>query len=205
MATTALFVELIVIGFGTAAWLGLAIAAILRRSISLTSVTGKDLAIPLLAIVYVLGIVTDRPVRQVFMGMENHARAAVFTPTRLLHIKTAAPYLDETNLPMEMEKFIRARSERLGAKIDYNRSRLRISRAWVLHFALLAATLLAWNARLRALPWRPTVALAAIAAALSLASLRTTYSLALDHQRDIVESFEIVANLDDRGESRREK
>ena len=194
MNVTALFVELLVVGIGTATWLALFLAAILKYKFDTNLLQDNPALIgTLTAIVYVLGIVVDRLVRDLFMPtLETKARMAVFTPERIKHIKEIAPHIDERNLSMEIEKFIRAKSESLASKIDYNRSRLRICRAWVLHFVLIGIGFTWWNCRVQLVDAATHVWLLSGDVLFLLFTWRATYLLARDHQRDLIESFEIV-------------
>lgn len=195
MNVTALFVELLVIGMGTATWLALFLAAILGYRFD-TNLLQENPALigTLTAIVYVLGIVVDRLVRDLFMPtLEAKARSAVFTADRIARIKAIAPDIDESNLSMEMEKFIRANSESLAHKIDYNRSRLRICRAWILHFALIGVGFTWWNYRVQLVDAATQVWLLSGDVLLMILTWRVAYLLAMDHHRDLVESFQIVA------------
>lgn len=195
MNVTALFVELLVIGMGTATWLALFLAAILGYRFD-TDLLQENPALigTLTAIVYVLGIVVDRLVRDLFMPtLEAKAMRSVFTPERIGRIKAIAPGIDEGNLSMEMEKFIRANSESLAHKIDYNRSRLRICRAWVLHFALIGVGFTWWNYRVQLVDAATQVWLLSGDVLLMVLTWRVAYLLARDHHQDLIESFQIVA------------
>lgn len=194
MNMSALFIELLIVGIGTATWLALFLAAILGYRFDANILSDNPALIgTLTAIVYVLGIVVDRLVRDVFMpGIEAKARAAVFTPEKIKQIKYLAPHIDEHNLSMELEKFIRAKSESLASKIDYNRSRLRICRAWVLHFILIGIGFTWWNYRVQRLDLETHVWLIVGDVLFLLLTWRATLLLARDHQRDLAESFEIV-------------
>lgn len=195
MNVTALFVELLVIGMGTATWLALFLAAILGYRFD-TDLLQENPALigTLTAIVYVLGIVVDRLVRDLFMPtLEAKAMRSVFTPERMGRIKAIAPGIDEGNLSMEMEKFIRANSESLAHKIDYNRSRLRICRAWVLHFALIGVGFTWWNYRVQLVDAATQVWLLSGDVLLMVLTWRVAYLLARDHHQDLIESFQIVA------------
>lgn len=195
MNVTALFVELLVIGMGTATWLALFLAAILRYRFD-TNLLQENPALigTLTAIVYVLGIVVDRLVRDLFMPtLEAKARRAIFIADRIAHIKAIAQDIDEGNLSMEMEKFIRANSESLAHKIDYNRSRLRICRAWILHFALIGVGFAWWNYRVQLVDAATQVWLLSGDVLLMVLTWRVAYLLAMDHHKDLVESFQIVA------------
>lgn len=194
MNVTALFVELLVVGIGTATWLALFLAAILKYKFDSALLQDNPALIgTLTAIVYVLGIVVDRLVRDIFMPtLEAKARMAVFTPEKIKHIKEIAPHIDEQNLSMELEKFIRAKSDSLASKIDYNRSRLRICRAWVLHFILIGIGFTWWNYRVQVIDPATHAWLLAGNILFLAFTWRATYLLARDHQKDLIESFEIV-------------
>jgi uncharacterized membrane protein YciS (DUF1049 family) len=195
MNVTALFVELLMVGIGTATWLALFLAAILSYKFDTMILTdNKALIGTLIAIVYVLGIVMDRLIRGLFVStLEARARKRIFSDEKVKHIKAIAPHIDECNLSMELEKFIRSQSQSLAGKIDYNRSRLRICRAWVLHFFLIGISFVCWNARVHVLPWTTAVWLIGVDALFLIFTWRATCLLAEDHQKDLIESFEIVA------------
>ncbi len=195
MNVTALFVELLMVGIGTATWLALFFAAILNyRFDTMVLTDNKALIGTLVAVVYVLGIVMDRLIRGMFTStLEARAQKRVFDEEKVKHIKALAPYIDERNLSMEIEKLIRAHSQSLASKIDYNRSRLRICRAWVLHFLLIGISFVCWNERVHLLPWATTIWLIGADTLFLILTWRATCLLAEDHQKDLIESFEIVA------------
>lgn len=194
MNVTALFVELIVVGIGTASWLLLFLAALFSYKFEGASLQNNPIILTVfMAIVYVLGIVADRLVRDLFMPtIEASARKKVFTDERIKHVKDLAPHIKEENLSMELEKFIRANSEALARKIDYNRSRLRICRAWILHFLLIGVGFSCWNARVMLANKATTISVLVLDMVFLVLTWRTTCLLAEDHQKDLVESFEIV-------------
>jgi|GEM_PF-1232903 len=194
MNVTALFVELLVVGIGTATWLAFFLAAILNYKFDTMILTdNKALIGTLIAIVYVLGIVIDRLIRGIFIStVEARAKKKVFNDDKVKHVKAIAPQIDDRNLAMELEKFIRSQSQSLASKIDYNRSRLRICRAWVLHFFLIGISFFCWNARVQVLHWVTTIWLIGVDALFLVLTWRATCLLAEDHQKDLIESFEIV-------------
>ena len=198
MNVTALFVELLIVGIGTATWLALLLAAILKYKFDTTILTdNKAFIATLIAIVYVLGIVVDRLIRGIFMStVETKAKQKVFTEEKVKYIKETAPHINDRNLAMELEKFIRSHSQALASKIDYNRSRLRICRAWVLHFFLIGISFLFWNVRVQVFSLTPTIWLLCVDVLFLALTLRATLLLAEDHQKDLVESFEIVADAE---------
>jgi hypothetical protein len=191
MNTTTIHVELLIIGMGTTAWIAFIVAGILRKQFAITDTNTRIL--PLVALAYVLGIVTDRPVRNIYIPLlEVRAQEIVFTAQKSQRIMSVAPFIDRRNLPMELEKYIRNHSAPLAAKVDYNRSRLRICRAWVIHFFLLGPAFFFWNSRLHFVSTRSAFAFIVLTIAMSAMTLWTTWLLCKDHQRDIAESFEVV-------------
>jgi uncharacterized membrane protein YciS (DUF1049 family) len=195
MNVTVLFVELLMVGIGTATWLALFLAAILNYEFDTMILTdNKALIGTLIAVVYVLGIVMDRLIRGLFVStIEERARKRIFSDEKVKHIKTIAPHIDERNLSMELDKFIRSQSQSLAGKIDYNRSRLRICRAWVLHFLLIGISFACWNSRVHVLSWTTAIWLIGVDALFLIFTWRATCLLAEDHQKDLIESFEVVA------------
>jgi hypothetical protein len=194
MNFTALFVELLMVGIGTATWLGLFLAAILKFKFDTMILTdNKALIGTLIAIVYVLGIVMDRLIRDIFIFLiEAKAKKNVFTDEKVKLVKKIAHSINECNLSMELEKLIRSQSQSLGSKIDYNRSRIRICRAWVLHFILIGISFICWNARVQVLPLTTAMWLLAVDVLFLGLTWKATCLLAEDYQKDLIESFEIV-------------
>lgn len=93
---------------------------------------------------------------------------------------------------MELEKFVRANSTELGQKIDYNRNRLRICRAWVLHFLLITISFAAWNSKVAVFNSTQQIWIIVTGLILFGLTLYTSIKLSIDHQRDIIESSEII-------------
>lgn len=182
------------IGIGTAFWLLLFMGALFRYRFETKHLQDSKLILALLiATVYVLGIITDRQARDLFMPtIEAGAKQKVFTEQKIEQVKTYMPHISQQNLSMELEKFIRANSEPLATKIDYNRSRLRICRSWVLHFVLIGIGFLVWNARTKVVNLKKTIVLVVIDIIFVLLTLQTTIRLAEDHQKDLFESFNII-------------
>jgi hypothetical protein len=194
MSVTALFVELLVVGTGAVIWLALSLAAIVAYKFDAKLLSDNPaLLAAITAGVYVLGIVVDRIVRELFIAtVETKARAAVFTTETLKRIKHLAPHLDETNLPMGLEKLIRARSAPLAERLEYNRSRLRICRAWVLHLLLIAVSFSAWNYRLQVFEPGTYAGMLALDVLLLILTWRATVMLAVDHHKSLVEALEVI-------------
>jgi hypothetical protein len=75
MNTTSIFVELLVIGFHTLTWIGLLIITIIGyKSIDLEKLLSINLALPILAMTYVLGVAIDRLSDMVFLPCDHRLR-----------------------------------------------------------------------------------------------------------------------------------
>ena len=125
MNTTSIFVELIVIGIGAAAWI---ITLILGfAGLSLGDIVGTfktETAIPLLAVVYVLGIIIDRLADTSFDKIWGNS-------LRDKKFDTVGEYYNA-------RRNILINSERLSELLEYGRSRLRICRGWCFNAAAMA-------------------------------------------------------------------
>ena len=141
MATTNLFVELLVIGIGAACWVGLLILAAFGLEITqLESLNTYPVLVPLLAIVYLLGIISDRIADFVFdKCFSNPLRTQFFDEKR--------QYQDARRLVLES-------STRLADKHEYGRTRIRICRGWSLNGVLIAISLnVLLQTRCLEMPW----------------------------------------------------
>ncbi|MGA2401648.1 MAG: hypothetical protein ABSG91_08060 [Syntrophobacteraceae bacterium] len=130
MTTTQLFVELLIIGIGAGIWFALLLAAIFgyRFDIGIPKID-TSLLVVLGSMAYVLGIAIDRLARMLFRFAEK-----VLAKDRLPN-------------PEEIERHIFVSSEALTRQIQYNRSRLRICRAWAFNLLLALPVLVVWNLR----------------------------------------------------------
>ena len=148
MATTQLFVELLVIGFGTLAWLGLFAAAFLGYDPAqfYHGVLSVKALPPVSVAVYVLGIVTDWVADRLFERRDARLRRRYFGADQ-------ARYFDARRTLMVY-------GPALWEHLEYGRSRLRICRGWALNAALLPVSLdvLAFARRPTAsMPWEQVV------------------------------------------------
>jgi len=134
MSTTNLFVELIVIGVSASAWLALLLlTAFGWRWIPVQPVLSPTALVPLLAVTYLLGIITDRVADSIF--------------ERLWTERVRSPEFANRDEYHEARHEVLLGSERLAELIEYGRSRLRICRGWALNGVLLAIAiaLFAWR------------------------------------------------------------
>jgi hypothetical protein len=128
MSTTNLFVELIVIGVGALAWIILLVLSLFGWDwIPTEKVFSTVALVPLLSLIYVLGIVSDRIADSLFEYWWNdNLRKGRFPEIVDYHAA---------------RRQILTRSERLSELLEYGRSRLRICRGWTLNSVLIAVAL----------------------------------------------------------------
>lgn len=128
MNTTNLFVELVVIGVGALAWLILLILSVFGWDwVPVEKAFSTVALVPLVSLVYILGIVSDRIADTLFEQWWNDKlRKDQFTDNNDYHAA---------------RRSILTRSERLSNLLEYGRSRLRICRGWALNSVLIAVTL----------------------------------------------------------------
>ena len=128
MSTTNLFVELIVIGVGAAIWFTLFIFSMFGYHwVPISVLESTPAALPLLAIVYVLGIISDRIADVVFETFwVDGLRKSTFPNKKKYY---------------EAQRLIITKSERLTDLMEYGRSRLRICRGWAFNSVLMAVSL----------------------------------------------------------------
>ncbi|MFK8184267.1 MAG: hypothetical protein AB8B99_12910 [Phormidesmis sp.] len=128
MSTTDLFVEIIVIGVGATIWIVLLALSVFGYSwVPSGQVFSFASLLPILAITYVLGIVTDRVADTLFDKLWKPSLAQQF------YQKDGDDYDDR--------RYIYLRSEQLASLLEYGRSRLRICRGWTLNSALILVSL----------------------------------------------------------------
>jgi hypothetical protein len=137
MSTTNLFVELIVIGVGASGWLLLLALAILGADMkpALFLLKLPAAALPALVCVYLLGIVIDRIADAVLQILRVERKRERYFETEQAMLEARARVLTG--------------SEYFATQFDYNRSRQRICRGWILNALMLAV---AFNAVLIAQP-----------------------------------------------------
>lgn len=128
MNTTNLFVELIVIGVGAFIWLILMVFAIFGYAwLPTASLLSPVLTIPILAVIYVLGIISDRIADAVFESIWSDDLLGSY-------------YKDHSEY-YHHRRIILTRSERLSDLLEYGRSRLRICRGWAFNAVMIAISL----------------------------------------------------------------
>ncbi len=131
MATTNLFVELIVIGVGAACWVTLCILGIFGiDTFPILSTDAYPVLVVLLPLVYLLGIISDR--------------VSDFLFDRLFSGSLRIRYFKGTRDYQDARRLVLSTSARLADMHDYGRTRIRICRGWSLNAILIAAALQFW-------------------------------------------------------------
>ena len=196
MNITAIFVELLIIGLGVLCWLVFFVAYILGIKLDSSFLQLNPLLVaPLTAISYILGIVADRLIRDPFIFLiEKPAQKQVHVEysDKIKNIQQLSASIDKPLGAMELEKFVRANSQDLGQKIDYNRNRLRICRAWILHFFLITIFFWLWNDKVKVFDETQQAWIIITGLILFAVTFYTAKKLSVDHQRDIIESSQII-------------
>src|SRR5215210_8108672 len=128
MGTTNLFVELVVIGVGAMAWLCLLILTVFGWTwIPLEKLFSTTALLPLVSLIYLLGIVSDRIADSIFERFwVERLQLTRFANTNEYHVA---------------RRQILTGSERLSDLLEYGRSRMRICRGWTLNSVLIAIAL----------------------------------------------------------------
>lgn len=117
MNTTNLFVELVVIGVGVIVWLALFVFSFVGLSLTeLNSTLLISSALPVLAFIYVLGIIWDRFIDYVF--------------DRFWGDSLQNEHFKDRNEYYNARRNILINSEPLSDLLEYGRSRMRICRGW---------------------------------------------------------------------------
>jgi hypothetical protein len=180
MATTSLFVELIVIGIGALAWVTLAILAVFGYSwLTFDRATSVMGLVPLLSLTYLLGIIVDRIADQIFQRPSRRLLAHWFSSQEEYKHAKDVVYLRSP----------------LRSLMEYNRSRLRICRGWVTNCvaAVLALNLFVWSQLPGDLP-RSKLAVtgSVMLVLLGLGTLNAWYQLSIDAYERLFEQAKLL-------------
>jgi hypothetical protein len=182
MSTTELSAELLITGTGVALWMAFLTAAIFGLSFQeIVTNTNVFTLVPIVGLVYVLGIIVDRLGYGLFSNPEARILKGMLKP-------------DSTPSLNEMEKFVLTNSEKLGLQVSYNRSRLRICRSWCINFFLIGVTtgIWAYSSNLKAPFFLPLLSLFLTAAAFQtwrklvkdyFISIQTSYTFLIEQKR----------------------
>lgn len=188
MATTQLFVELLIIGFGGIIWLSLLIVGVFKGTINDFSFLSSPIYVfPIGGFAYVLGIVTDRIAYGIFRPLEKRNEKGIFKNNNGL---TAEEHVYQLN----------TYSEELKSKISYNRSRLRVVRSWTLNFVLIALALVFLRFRLPKFPFEIFYYLLTLLVILILVTYIVWNELSKDYFNCLKSSFKFLSQKADREE-----
>lgn len=128
MSTTNLFVELIVIGVSAFIWLVLFIFSVFGYAwVPIDLLSSPSAAVAVLAVIYVLGIISDRIADTVFNWIWSD--------------DLRGPYFQDIGEYYKARRLILTRSERLSDLLEYGRSRIRICRGWAFNSILITISL----------------------------------------------------------------
>lgn len=125
MGTTNLFVELVVIGIGSTIWVLELLIIIFNWKINFIEVSNKlntIALIPVLAIVYLLGIITDK--------VSDSIAAKIWGDKCRRKILNDKDYFEAITI-------LEIKSQKSNNAIEYSRSRIRILRGWMFQLVFI--------------------------------------------------------------------
>lgn len=196
MATSALFVELLIVGLEALVWMGLLVLCY-TGPLDVVATLGKlkEWATPLTALVfvaaYVIGILMDRVSDTLYVALEgdptkwralNRIRR-IFRKKRVSH--SAIDKIPEMRLQVMLE------SEGLAKFLDYQRSRLRIARATVLNLLLAIVAAVIYQITIGA-GIRYRIALVVLGSFVWLLVLLATEMIDFAHLKRLSEAYDLV-------------
>jgi len=175
MATTQVFVELLIIGMGTGIWLMLLLAAILGYRFD-TGIPRADTwcVVVVGGLAYVLGITVDRLARNLFKAVEN---------------RMGRKRSHDVEASERKERYILVNSEPLARQIHYNRSRLRICRAWTLNIFLTLVFFLIWNLRVEVIDAGTCGGVIVVGCMLCALVAAAAWTLSGDCEKNLLDSY----------------
>lgn len=126
MGMTNVFVELVIIGIGASIWIIEGFLILWGDVLSVPKI-GEEyiviLSIPIIAIVYVIGIVLDR--------------ISDFSAMKLWGNKCRNKVFGDEKTYYEAITFLEMKSERITLKLEYAKSRIRILRGWLFQLPII--------------------------------------------------------------------
>ncbi len=177
MSTTQLFAELAIIGLGASIWLFFLVAAVLGMPIENSLFKVSPISLPsFIGIIYVFGIILDRICYSLFSKLNR--RVSLHEPEK--------PPLEDR------ERFILEKSDTLKLQINYDRSRSRICRAWVLNFSMISVSFFVWNLKIGFFPIIKATFLSLVLFFLASCSYYVWLKLSCDHQNNIKFSYDYL-------------
>lgn len=188
MNTTNLFVELFVIGIGAAVWILLLLFSVLGYAwVDFDTLRSWNALLPIVAFIYVLGIVVDRIADTLLRKPDRRLRDRAFAGAEkdYHYVRTYVFYY----------------SEKFKDIFDYSRSKLRICRAWIFNFALngIATVVLVWT-RIPEPPVLPKWLLSVLAlsagALLAFGSWHTWYRLTNNFYVRLLHAYTVINEIE---------
>ena len=193
MSTTQVFVELLITGFGGLIWIILFVCELCGFNIS--AVLFGDyptiLIFPISGIAYIIGILVDRIGYQIFIKHEKKHIPGVFQQD---NEKVGYPMTEGEIYVELMIAYIMQNSEQLKAQIDYNRTRLRLCRSWILNFGLIFLSLVLPAVASGGVDQRLFVVFSILSLLLGVASFTIWKKLAKDYYVNIKTSYDVLKN-----------
>ena len=125
MSLANLFVELVVTGFHTSIWIALlAVTLIGYENLDWGKLSNPNITAPLLAIVYILGIIVDKVSDALLSGMDHRMRNKIIQKQKLQELPGF----------LSMRYQVLVKSNPLYEELGYIRSRMRIARTAIVNF-----------------------------------------------------------------------
>jgi 8-oxo-dGTP pyrophosphatase MutT (NUDIX family) len=194
MATTAMFIEILIIGLQAVVWVALLAASIFGiKSVQLQNLSDWETLIIVLvfAIAYVLGILMDRLADTAFNKIYKIRKLI-----KPLIRKSTKGDKDET-LPApfgEMRLQIMMQNDTVGKFMDYQRSRLRIARATVLNLPLIIISGIIFLITRTNFSSLQIAMFALVGVVLIALSLYVAFRIDTAQTRTIVDAYRIITN-----------
>lgn len=194
MNTTNIFVELVVIGFHTLIGIAIFVLALFGyQNADTEKLLTINLALPVLATAYILGILIDRVSDRIFIAQDYKMR----------------PSGSEANLPpfLTMRFYILHKSSDIYAQLEYIRSRLRIARASVFNFILMTIAVLVfvWLQFGKSIPTQNSILIYAstlvVGAILTLASYQSWRGLVTSYSISTIRAYTLLRDEETKNQS----
>lgn len=180
MTTTQVFIELLMTGFGSLVWILLFFLGIngLGFEILLDMEISNAFLLPIAGFAYIIGIIIDRIGFQIFKKKERKNINKVF-------------FEDENRTSIQLKVvYIIQNSDHLKSAIDYNRSRLRLARSWIINFFMISISLILYLVLNHNVNIHTLLSLIGINITFCFLSFYTWNKLSSDYYKNIKSSFE---------------
>lgn len=185
MTTTQVFIELLITGFGSLVWIILFFLGIngLEFEMFLEKEISNVFLLPITGFAYIIGIIIDRIGFQIFKNKERKNINKVFSENE-----------DRSSIQLKVV-FIIQKSDHLKSAIDYNRSRLRLSRSWIINFLMISISLILYLILNSDENTSIIFSLLGINIVFCILSFYTWSKLSKDYYKNIKSSFESLKKI----------